>query len=134
MSGDEINVVEITHEFIANVVTTLEKDPSEVGAAALAFFHSHKDSLVGLAAAPIVNILRNVGSGSKPELLRAKREFIATLPTTAMVNEYYEGSVQDLEAHVEEPLRVGGFLKALAEEGALYAPKILGVVAALAGL
>lgn len=126
-------VVVLTEELADKILSALE-DNTDVGSAAAAFFRERKSALIGLAVDPVVEILRNFGSGTKDEEATAQRAFVRTLPTAALVNAFYAESVEALESSTEPPMRIGGFLKALAQVGAKVAPRLLRVLTSIAGI
>lgn len=134
MPESKPNVTEITEAFLTRMVDALASDPSEAGQAALDFVKEKRDVLIGLAAEPFANLLKSIGSGSEAEMMEARRAFVASLPTASLVNDFYEQSVSELESSVEAPLRLGSFLKSLADVGAKVAPRLVGVVASLIGI
>ena len=125
------NVPTLTVELIDNLLQQLLEDPSEVGQSAVQFIRDKKDVLTGLAPKPLVNLLQSLGDDNHSDRLDAQVAFVDSLPSAAMVNEFYTASVESLEASVNDTLRLGSILKSIANYAAGVAPKLLGILTAL---
>lgn len=129
-SNDAPTVTELTDELIETVISTLEAE-GDVGSAALGFVKAKKGVLIGLAAEPFLDLLRSVGDGGHDAQLAAKRAFIKTLPTAALVNSFHEESIEALEQSAHPQLVLGSFLRTLANTAVDVAPRLLGVLTAV---